>query len=109
MIALADAPGWLPWIGAVGVTLIASTSSLVAPLRAWLRRTPRLGWAGQLLSCSMCTGFWVGLANGLALYGTRNPALLVWSAGAVSVLSYAADVALARLGDGVDLSDGDGA
>ena len=91
-------PWWLPWLGGVGITLIVATGKIFAPLRDALTERKPTGWLGQLISCSMCLGFWVGLANGWAM-GYRNLAELLWSAGALSVLSYTADAALLRLGD----------
>jgi hypothetical protein len=55
----------------------------------------------MLFSCSMCTGFWIGLATGWIL-GHRAASELLWCAGALSLFSYAADLGLRRLGEGHD-------
>jgi hypothetical protein len=102
------APAWLPWLGSVGVTLIIATGKVFAPLRERLLRTAGLGWLGKLLSCALCTGFWVGLATGLAL-GYRAPAEVLWSGGAVALLSLVADVLIERLEGGDDEDRGGGA
>lgn len=38
-----------------GLTQILIYGKIFDPIR------PKTGWFGQLLSCPMCTGFWVGL------------------------------------------------
>ena len=38
-----------------GLTQILVYGKIFDPIR------PKRGWLGQLLSCTMCTGFWVGL------------------------------------------------
>ena len=54
----------LAWcITAYGLTNILSISKIFGPVRRWLLKkvkTP-LRFIGELLSCVMCTGFWVGL------------------------------------------------
>ena len=94
-------PAWVVWLGGVGVTLIVATARIFAPVRDRLvaRRTTRA--LGKLLSCSMCVGFWIGAGLGW-IGGNRAPVDLVLTGGALSVLSYAADMALRRLGSGFD-------
>lgn len=45
-----------------GLTQILVYGKIFDPIR------PKTGWLGQLLSCPMCTGFWVGLF----LWSTRH-------------------------------------
>ena len=55
-------PFWL--IGCIGITLIITTGKIFAPLRVYLKgfsvQYNPLRVLGELLSCSMCSGFWVG-------------------------------------------------
>ncbi len=43
----------------IGLTAIITTSRMLKPFREWATR--RHMFFGDLLGCSMCTGFWVGL------------------------------------------------
>jgi len=99
------APDWLVWFGSVGLCLIVSTGRIFRPLRAALKRRAPTRWLGELLSCCMCFGFWLGLGTGWWL-GYRRPVDVLLSGGAVSLLSYTADLLLLRLGHGVE-GDGD--
>ncbi len=92
---------WVVWVGSVGATLVVSTGRIFRPLREALARRPSTRWLGALLACSLCLGFWVGVASGWFV-GVRSPVELVWCGGTVAVLSYAADLALRRLGAGYD-------
>ncbi len=65
----------IAWFLAVtGSVLVLTQSSITAPVRAWLTNEPaanhgilpkiavvRLGF-GKLVSCPMCSGFWLGMA-----------------------------------------------
>ena len=92
--------GWLPFVGSVGLTLVVATGRLFRPLRDGLAARPGWRWAGALLSCSMCTGFWVGVGSAARL--GLGPEELLWYGGAVSLAGYAADIALRRLAAGED-------
>jgi hypothetical protein len=94
-------PAWLAWTGSVGITLIVATGKVLRPLREALVRRAATRWLGTLLSCCMCVGFWVGLATGWRL-GHRTVAEILWCGGAVSLMSYTADLILRRLGAGHD-------
>ena len=43
----------------VGLTIIITTSKMLKPFREFV--STRSIFFGELLSCSLCTGFWVGL------------------------------------------------
>lgn len=85
--------------GLVGVVLVISTGKVFDPLRDWLKSfTHPLNpgpWLAALISCSMCSGVWVG-----ALWAVVNrwpwSAVIVY-AGIISLLSYAMDELLGLL------------
>lgn len=95
------APHWVVWFGSIGLCLIVATGRIFRPLRAALKRRPATRWLGEQLSCCMCFGFWLGLGTGWSL-GYRRPLDLAFAGGAVSLLSYATDLLLLRLGHGVE-------
>ena len=43
----------------IGLTLIVTTSKLLKPFREWVAKKSL--FLGELLGCSLCTGFWMGL------------------------------------------------
>ena len=43
----------------IGLTIVITTSSITKPLREWVAKKSL--FFGELLGCSLCTGFWVGL------------------------------------------------
>ncbi len=94
-------PAWVAWSGAVGITLIVATGRIFEPLRRTLVTRPATRWLGRLLSCSMCLGLWAGVGLGWAL-GHRGAIDLALTGGALSLLAYTADLALRRLGQGID-------
>lgn len=53
------------FLGLVGLTLALASGKVLDPLRYQLKRFTHPWnpgpWLAELLSCSMCTGFWVGL------------------------------------------------
>ena len=69
-------------LGLSGITLILVWS----PLFAWARR----GFLKPLLTCAMCTGWWVGILGSLALRGIHAPDLpqSMIEAGAVSIAAH---------------------
>ena len=91
----------LALLGNVGVTLIVTSGKVFAPVRRALAESRWSRPLGALLSCSLCLGWWVGLASAWLL-GLRRPVELVWGGGAIALLSYATDLALRRLGEGID-------
>lgn len=90
---------WLSITGLVGVVLVISTGRVFDPLRDWLKTFVHPynpgPWLAKLISCSMCSGVWVGALWAL---GHRWPwAEVVVFSGFISVLSYAADELLGLL------------
>lgn len=82
-------------LGAVGVTNILVRGSVFA----WLRRAPGLR---LLLGCAMCTGWWVGVAAGVARLDVHQAvvsqaAAVVELGGAVSSIATLLDFVLAYL------------
>lgn len=50
------------FIACIGLTLIITQSKIFAPIRNFIEsKNEKLG---ELINCSMCTGFWVGLLMG---------------------------------------------
>jgi len=60
---------WWEVAGLIGVTLVISAGKVFEPLRDWLKgfqnRANPLRILGDLVSCSMCSGVWVGFLVGL--------------------------------------------
>lgn len=91
---------WLEMLGLIGVTLVISTGKVFDALREYLKDFEHpwnpMRWAGDIISCSMCSGVWVGL--GWALLNGQP----FWSAlmlgGLVSLTSFAANEALGLIG-----------
>ena len=83
--------------GLVGVTLVISVGKVFDPLRLWLlgfeKRINPLRIFGDLLSCSMCVGWWVGFLWVLLHRGGLDAAIL--SGGLVSITAYVTDETLA--------------
>lgn len=80
-----------------GVTLIITGSYLLSGVR---RRVASLStFLGKLVSCPMCTGFWVGVAIPVRVINAGHPALdALLSGAASSAVCFAAHVTLAKLG-----------
>lgn len=88
--------------GLVGVTLVISVGSIFDSLREWLKgfvqRANPLRVLGELMSCSMCSGWWVGFAWGLY---SREPVFeSVVIGGLVSVTTFLSDEVFAILSAG---------
>ena len=49
-----------------GLTTIVSISKIFKPVRAWVGA--RSSFLGELLACSMCTGFWAGVFLSLTYF-----------------------------------------
>lgn len=88
---------WWEVLGLIGITLVISSGRVFQPLREWLLgfqhkgNVLRLG--GELLSCSMCTGIWVGFLWGVIAEGFIVSHALVLG-GVISVASLATDEVL---------------
>ena len=80
----------LTLIGLVGMTLVISVGSIFDPLREWLKgfevRANPLRVLGELLSCAMCSGWWVGFAWGIYCREPIFEAVVV--GGLVSVAAF---------------------
>ena len=67
--------------GSVGITIILTKGDILEPLREGVSRlSEKLGY---LVSCPMCSGFWIGLVSGY--FSGYNA---VFSAGIVSLASW---------------------
>ena len=53
-----------------GLTITLVLSSLFLPMRNFLKS--KISWAGQLIDCPMCMGFWVGFVSSV-VYFERDP------------------------------------
>lgn len=81
---------WFIVVGLVGVTLVVSKGKVFEGLRDWLLafevRANPLRLAGDAMSCSMCSGVWVGVIGALLLGASWPEAIIV--GGLVSVISW---------------------
>lgn len=88
---------WWEVLGLIGITLVFSSGRVFQPLREWLlgfqRKGNLLRLGGELLSCSMCTGIWVGFLWGVIVEGFSLAHSLTLG-GVVSVASLATDETL---------------
>jgi hypothetical protein len=91
---------WLEVLGLIGVTLVVSTGKIFNGLREYLKDFEHpwnpLRWAGEILSCSMCSGVWIGAGWALIKGGWSWEVLLF--AGFISLTSFAANEALGLIG-----------
>jgi hypothetical protein len=67
-------------LSSAGITMIIVASDIAEPIRTFLSKSR---WLESLLSCSMCTGVWVGAF--LSLYFGINPVI---GAAIASVVSW---------------------
>ncbi len=86
-------------LGLVGVTIVLSSGKIFDGLRSWLvgfkvRWNP-LRFLGEVMSCTMCMGWWIGFLWGTA--AAQGLGSSVVFGGLVSVASFAADEALTIL------------
>lgn len=88
--------------GLVGMTLVISVGSIFDPLREWLKgfqvRANPLRILGDLMTCSMCSGWWVGFVWGIYCHEPIFEAVI--TGGLVSVVSFMADEVFALLSAG---------
>lgn len=77
-------------IGLIGVVLVISMGKVFDPLRRFLRSFTHslnpLPWVGELISCSMCTGVWVGAIWGI-VHSWSWESIVIFS-GFLSLLSF---------------------
>lgn len=87
-------------IGLVGVVLVVSTGKIFDPVRDFLRSFNNpynpSRWFADLISCSMCSGVWVGALWGVAHSWTLG-SVIVFS-GLLSLFSFAANEVLGLFG-----------
>lgn len=85
-------------LGLIGVAIVISVGKIFDGLREWLKGFVHhwnpLPWIGEMMSCTMCSGWWVGFVWG-AWNGLGWGAML--TGGLISVLSFAVDELLALL------------
>jgi hypothetical protein len=59
---------WFEFLGMVGVTVVVVMGSIFDPVREFLgsftNRWNPLPWVGELISCALCSGVWVGFVGG---------------------------------------------
>ena len=68
-------------LGSSGLTIILVASALLEPIRKFIEN--RSAYLGELINCTMCSGFWVGLiASG---FYDINP---LWAATITSLFSW---------------------
>jgi len=65
-------------LGCTGITVIVVLSSLLEPIREFI--SSKSNFLNKLINCTMCTGFWVGVA--CSFWFEINPVF----AGAISAL-----------------------
>ena len=83
-------------LGLVGVTLVIATGSIFEGLRKWCLGFKHplnlFRWFGELISCPMCAGAWVGV--GWAWLDGQSTLAAIVTGGLISLLSMLADMAL---------------
>jgi len=88
---------WEELLGLVGIAIVISVGKVFDTLRVWLRGFIHpfnpLRILGELISCSMCSGWWVGFFWGLYLKVPYGVAILI--GGMVSVSAYMVDSMMA--------------
>jgi len=67
--------------GCAGLTTILVSSDIVEPVRDFI--SEKSTFLGKMINCSMCLGFWVGLAA--SFYSDINP---LWGASISSLFSW---------------------
>lgn len=87
-------------VGLIGVVLVVSTGKVFNPLRDFLRSFTHpynpSRWLADLISCSMCSGVWIGAVWALAHSWSWGS--VVAFAGLLSVASFAANELLGLVG-----------
>ena len=58
-------------LASCGVTFIITYSSIFEPIRTFIEK--RSDFFGELLSCPMCAGFWVGIVISVLDFKDYNP------------------------------------
>lgn len=85
---------WWEVAGLIGVVLVITAGRIFEPLRDWLmgfqKKTNLLRLLGELLSCSMCCGVWVGFLWAFFVEQVSWPVALIFG-GCISIASLVAD------------------
>jgi len=73
-------------LGCAGITAIIVLSSLLEPAREYISKKSEI--LNKLLSCTMCTGFWVGAVSSIwfdinPVFGAAISSLVSWSVSSV--------------------------
>jgi len=91
---------WLEVLGLIGVTLVLSTGKVFNGLREYLGDFEHpwnpLHLVGDIISCSMCSGVWVGFGWGLLTGETFWTSVII--GGFVSLASFATNEVLGLVG-----------
>ena len=91
---------WIEIAGLIGVVLVVSTGKIFNPLRDFLQSFEHpfnpSRWVADLISCSMCSGVWVGAVWGLTHSWSWSEIVLF--SGLLSVLSFMANDLLGLIG-----------
>lgn len=85
---------WWEVMGLIGVVLVITAGRIFDPLRDWLlgfnKKTNLLRLLGELLSCSMCSGVWVGFLWAFFVEQASWPVALIFG-GCISIASLVVD------------------
>jgi len=85
---------WWEVVGLIGVVLVVSSGRIFEPLREWLmgfqKKTNLLRLLGELLSCSMCSGVWIGFLWAFLVKQVSWPVALIFG-GCISIASLVSD------------------
>ena len=70
-------------LSSCGITFILTTSSIFEPVRDFIEE--RSNFFGELVSCPMCSGFWVGLVVSALDFQNYNP---IYAGAITSLVSW---------------------
>ena len=70
-------------LSSCGITFIITHSSIFEPIREFVER--RSNFFGELLSCPMCSGFWVGFLLSVVDFQEYNP---IYAGAITSLISW---------------------
>jgi hypothetical protein len=91
----------LDLVGLIGLTIVVSVGKVLDPLREFLASFEHPWnpgrWLSALLSCSMCSGVWIGLIWALVVYRWAVADSILF-AGIVSIVAFAVNEALGLFG-----------
>jgi hypothetical protein len=85
---------WWEVMGLIGVVLVITAGRIFEPLRDWLmgfdKKTNVMRLLGELLSCSMCCGVWIGFLWAFFVEGASWTVALIFG-GCISIAALVAD------------------